>query len=150
MAKARVLFTGSGGRVLLVRLRAAAGRPHWGLPGGTVEAGSETPRDAAVREVHEELGLSRTPGRLLSVDWVRRPGDLPRTVQVFDGGQLDEDDLARIRLDEAELAEWRMCTPEEAGRLMPPPGLGQLRESLAVRAAGGGPVELVDGTRVVR
>ncbi|KOV63583.1 hypothetical protein ADK64_20155 [Streptomyces sp. MMG1121] len=148
LAKARVLFTDSAGRVLLVRLCSVAARPHWGLPGGTVEAGSETPRDAAVREIREELALPCSPGRLLSVDWVRRPDDLPRMVHVFDGGQLDERDLARIRLDETELGEWRMCAPEEARQLMSPQSWGQLKESLTARAAGRGPAELVDGTPV--
>ncbi|MEU2246303.1 NUDIX hydrolase [Streptomyces sp. NPDC019224] len=150
MAKARVVFSDEQGRVLLVRLRAPATGQGWGLPGGTVEAGEETPREAAVREVAEELGLSVEPGRLLSVDWVNRPGDCPRTVHVFDGGQVRGSGLARVRLDEAELVEWRMCPPREAEDLLSTALWGQLRESLAVRTAGTGPVELVDGVPVGR
>ncbi|RAJ42421.1 ADP-ribose pyrophosphatase YjhB (NUDIX family) [Kitasatospora sp. SolWspMP-SS2h] len=145
VAKVRVVFTDADGRVLLVRLRSAAGGPHWGLPGGTVEAGAETPRAAAVREVAEELGLDRAPGRLLAVDWVHRPGDRPRAVQVFDGGPLAEPELARIRLDPGELAEWRLCGAGEAAALLPPAGWGQLSRALAARAPGRPPAELVDG-----
>ncbi|MFD6425047.1 NUDIX domain-containing protein [Streptomyces sp. NPDC060198] len=145
VAKARVLFTDGRGRVLLVRLQPWHDAWHWGLPGGTVEAGTETPRLAAVREIGEEIGLSRVPGRLLGIDWVHRAHDRPRLVHVFDGGPLGEQDLERIRLDGEELAEWRMCTPQEAEALLLPPTWGQLKESLAVLAAGTGPAELVDG-----
>lgn len=145
MAKVRVLFTDDRDRILLVRLKTPGQGLGWGLPGGTVEAGEETPREAAAREVAEELGLDRPAGRLLSVDWVNRPEDRPRTVQVFDGGRLGAGDLARIRLDEEELAEWRLCSSSEAEALLPAAPRGQLRQSLAVLAQGTGPVELVDG-----
>ena len=47
----------SAGRLALLR-RAGTGRADglWAPPGGRVEPG-ESPRDAAIREVHEELGL---------------------------------------------------------------------------------------------
>ena len=41
------------------RLRAHAGQ--WALPGGRIDAG-ESPEDAALRELHEELGLHVEPG----------------------------------------------------------------------------------------
>ncbi|MFC7275755.1 NUDIX domain-containing protein [Paractinoplanes rhizophilus] len=37
------------------------------LPGGCVEL-DESPRQAATREVKEELGRDRDPGRLLPID----------------------------------------------------------------------------------
>jgi 8-oxo-dGTP pyrophosphatase MutT (NUDIX family) len=49
----------SGGTALLLTLRAAGLRAHssqWALPGGRCDAG-ETPVVAALRELHEELGL---------------------------------------------------------------------------------------------
>src|SRR5436190_2154986 len=54
---------GRGGTSLLLTLRAAGLRAHrgqWALPGGRCDAG-ETPLEAALRELHEELGLE--PGR---------------------------------------------------------------------------------------
>ncbi|MFI6146648.1 NUDIX hydrolase [Streptomyces sp. NPDC051109] len=146
VAKARVLFSDLRGRVLLVRLQPWHGGVHWGLPGGTVEAGTEAPRQAAVREIAEETGLSCVPGRLLALDWVNRSdGQQPRIVHVFDGGLLEDERLEGIRLDGAELAEWRMCTPREAEALLSEASRGQLAAALAVLSQGGGPAELVDG-----
>ncbi|MGO1539486.1 MAG: NUDIX hydrolase [Leucobacter sp.] len=54
------------GKILLTHWR--RGHMHgWTLPGGGIESG-EDPRDAVVREVYEETGLSAKPGKLLGVD----------------------------------------------------------------------------------
>ncbi len=108
---ASMLFTDVSGdepRVLLVE---PTYRDTWGLPGGVVEAG-ESPRDAAARETHEELGLRIRPGRLLAVDWIA-----PRAVGgdsidwLFEGGQLPEG--STIVLQKEELRSWAWCTTEE-------------------------------------
>ena len=114
---AAMLFTDGAGRVLLVE---PTYKPQWELPGGSVEA-DESPYDAAVREVIEELGLHVTPGALLVVDWV--PPRTDRTeglMLVFDGGVLGPDRTADIRLPPEELRGWAWCTPAEcADRLTP-------------------------------
>src|SRR6202163_917162 len=54
---------GPGGTALLLTLRAAGLRAHrgqWALPGGRCDQG-ETPVAAALRELHEELGLELKP-----------------------------------------------------------------------------------------
>ncbi|MGH3757484.1 NUDIX domain-containing protein [Actinophytocola sp.] len=58
---AGVLFRDKAGRVLLVE---PSYKPNWEIPGGAVEA-DESPWDAAVRELGEELGWDRPLGRLL-------------------------------------------------------------------------------------
>ncbi|MFV2083087.1 NUDIX domain-containing protein [Micromonospora sp. LOL_021] len=63
-----VLLRDRDGRILLVE---PTYKDYWELPGGVVEA-DESPYDAAVRELAEELGLAVTPGRLLVVDCRRR------------------------------------------------------------------------------
>src|SRR6267378_7673122 len=76
---------GSDGTALLLTLRAAGLRAHrgqWALPGGRCDAG-ETPVMAALRELHEELGLELTRGDVLGLldDYPTRSGDLlPRLV----------------------------------------------------------------------
>ncbi|HXO68825.1 MAG TPA: CoA pyrophosphatase [Bradyrhizobium sp.] len=71
---------GSGGTALLLTLRASGLRAHssqWALPGGRCDAG-ETPVMAALRELHEELGLGLTPDDVLGQldDYPTRSGYL--------------------------------------------------------------------------
>ena len=83
---AGVLLRDDSGRVLLVE---PAYKDYWEVPGGCVEA-DESPYDAAVREVKEELGLSIAPGRLLVADWVPpRPDRTEGVIFVYDGGIVD-------------------------------------------------------------
>ena len=110
---AALLFRDPDDRVLLVE---PTYKPDWELPGGAVEA-DESPRDAAAREITEELGLTVVPGRLLVVDWVPpRDGRTDGLMLVFDGGQL----TGPIRLAESELRSWAWCDSGEAEqRLLP-------------------------------
>lgn len=126
---AAVLFHDDAGRVLLV---APTYKEDWLLPGGAVEAG-ESPYEAAVREVEEELGLVVRPGRLLLVDWFPpRPDRTEGVGFVFDGGTLDDAGTAAIALPAEELRDWAWCTHEEATRL----GSGLLvRELIAASRA---------------
>ncbi|WP_234349034.1 NUDIX hydrolase [Streptomyces sp. WM6373] len=53
-----------GDRVLMVRRRQQEGKLLWAFPGGGIEAG-ETPEQAAVREVAEEVALEAKAVRVL-------------------------------------------------------------------------------------
>src|SRR5882757_2627548 len=71
---------GSGGTALLLTLRASGLRAHssqWALPGGRCDVG-ETPVAAALRELHEELGLELKPDDVLGQldDYPTRSGYL--------------------------------------------------------------------------
>lgn len=54
---ATLLFVIRGGRALLIRKKRGLGAGKINAPGGRLEPG-EAPRDAAVREVREELGVT--------------------------------------------------------------------------------------------
>ena len=58
---ATLLFVVRRGEVLLIRKKRGLGAGKINGPGGRVEPG-ETPRDAAVRELHEEVGLVAAAG----------------------------------------------------------------------------------------
>lgn len=110
---AAVLFTDGEGRALLVE---PAYKDYWEIPGGCVDA-DESPYDAAVRELKEELGMSVAPGRLLVVDWVpARPGRTEGVMFVYDGGVLNQARTAEIHLPPQELRSWAWCTPAEASQ----------------------------------
>lgn len=68
------------------------------VPSGCVEHG-ETPYQAAVREVAEELGIHPEIGRLLVADWAPAEAEGDKILFLFDGGVLARDELDAIRLD---------------------------------------------------
>jgi 8-oxo-dGTP pyrophosphatase MutT (NUDIX family) len=77
----------SGETALLLTLRAAGLRSHrgqWALPGGRCDEG-ETPVIAALRELHEELGLELGPDDVLGLldDYPTRSGYLITPVVVW-------------------------------------------------------------------
>jgi 8-oxo-dGTP pyrophosphatase MutT (NUDIX family) len=103
----------SGGTALLLTLRAAGLRAHrsqWALPGGRCDAG-ETPVEAALRELHEELGLQLQPNDVLGQldDYPTRSGYLITPVVVWAARRTaiapNPDEVAsvhRIALDDIE------------------------------------------------
>jgi 8-oxo-dGTP pyrophosphatase MutT (NUDIX family) len=88
VAIALVEVGGMGSRTaLLLTLRAAGLRSHrgqWALPGGRCDEG-ETPVMAALRELHEELGLELGPDDVLGLldDYPTRSGYLITPVVVW-------------------------------------------------------------------
>jgi ADP-ribose pyrophosphatase YjhB (NUDIX family) len=128
MSAAGALFFDERGRILLVEPNY---KPHWEIPGGVVEQG-ETPSEACRREVEEELGLIREPGRLLVVDWA--PKDVDRILFVFEGGLLTARD--EIRLQAEELKSCEFVTPQEALRRLIPRLARRVAEALKARESG--------------
>ncbi|ROO61518.1 ADP-ribose pyrophosphatase YjhB (NUDIX family) [Micromonospora sp. Llam0] len=139
-----VLFRDHAGRILIVE---PTYKDYWELPGGVVEA-DESPYEAAVRELTEELGLTVAPGRLLVVDWVPpRTGRTEGVMFVYDGGVLDTARTDAIRLPPQELRSWAWSTLAQAQQRLSP--LLARRATVAVEAADdGGTRYLEDGNRV--
>jgi 8-oxo-dGTP diphosphatase len=123
---AGVLFRDASGGVLLVR---PSYKPGWDIPGGVVEPG-ESPLTAAVRETEEELGLALPVGDLLVAEWLHTEPFGDRLQWVFDGGVLDGDTLARIRVDGEELLEATVHPLEALSGLAPPPLAARLELAL--------------------
>ncbi|KPI04358.1 NUDIX hydrolase [Actinobacteria bacterium OK074] len=114
---AGVLFFDAVGRVMLVD---PVCKDPWEIPGGTVER-DESPRDGAVREVKEELGLLWQPGRQLGIDWAGPwPGRSEGMAAVFDGGVLGPEQVAGIRLRAEEIRAFEFVGPDQVrARLIP-------------------------------
>jgi 8-oxo-dGTP diphosphatase len=126
------LITDPDGRVLLVKPNY---RDHWSLPGGICELG-EPPHAGCEREVAEEIGLSRTPGPLLALDWAQPFGTDVRPIMafVFDGGTLDDD--GSIVLQQEELDGYQFTDVASVPDFMGPPGARRVGAALAARNTG--------------
>lgn len=96
---AGVLFFDERDRVLLV---VPSYKDYRDIPGGYVEHG-ETPREAAIREVQEELAITPPIGRLIVADWAPNQTEGDKLLFIFDGGILTTEYLGRIRLNSEEL-----------------------------------------------
>ncbi|WP_439660032.1 NUDIX domain-containing protein [Lentzea sp. HUAS TT2] len=129
ISAAGALFFDDAGRLLLVE---PTYKPHWEIPGGVIEHG-ETPSEACRREIEEELGLVKEPGRLLVVDWAPQ-GDQDRVLFVFEGGLLTTAD--EIRLQAEELRSYEFVPPDEAGRRLIPRLARRVAEALRARESG--------------
>jgi 8-oxo-dGTP diphosphatase len=113
---AGVLFFDDAGRILLVQ---PTYKDHWDIPGGYVENG-ETPSQAAVREIREELDFDAPVGSLLIADWAPHPNEGDKLLFVFDGGTLTAGQLKGIRLQADELASYALHDPAEVLTLLIP------------------------------
>ncbi|MFG2135769.1 (deoxy)nucleoside triphosphate pyrophosphohydrolase [Streptomyces sp. NPDC048650] len=99
------------GRLLAARRSAPpalAGR--WELPGGKVEDG-ETPEQALVRELREELGVEAAAGERIPGEWVLRPGFVLRvwTARLLSGEPRplqDHDELRWLWPAEEQHVDW--------------------------------------------
>lgn len=113
------IITDPAGRLLLIRRGHAPEAGRWSLPGGRIEPG-ETDRQAVVREVREETGLSVSCGALVGA--VERPAPGGAVLQIRDyaatvtGGRLAPG-------DDAAAARW--VTPAELSQLPLTSGLAE-------------------------
>lgn len=107
------------GEVILVRqYRPAIGRLVWELPAGTLKD-AEDPREAAVRECHEEIGL--IPSRLETLGaFFPTPGYCDEAMNFFRVSGLREptDDDDEAKPDEDEDIEARAFTLDELKRMI--------------------------------
>jgi 8-oxo-dGTP diphosphatase len=99
------------GRLLAARRSAPpelAGR--WELPGGKCEPG-ETPEQALVRELREELGVETEPVERIPGEWPLRPGYVFQvwTVRLLAGEPRpleDHDELRWLGPEESDAVDW--------------------------------------------
>jgi ADP-ribose pyrophosphatase YjhB (NUDIX family) len=120
-----VFFTPDG-RILLLRHVYRRLYP-WGLPAGFLNAG-ESPEDAAVREVREEIGLIVKVTRTLDVQAVR-----PRHMEVVVLGTVLPDQPMRPN---AEIFEGAFVPPGVLPPGMMPSQAEIVRRAVAVHVSG--------------
>ncbi|MFI0983077.1 (deoxy)nucleoside triphosphate pyrophosphohydrolase [Streptomyces sp. NPDC021093] len=99
------------GRLLAARRSAPpelAGR--WELPGGKLEPG-ETPEQALVRELREELGVEAEPVQRIPGEWPLKPGYVLQvwTARLLSGDPRpleDHDELRWLGPEESDSVDW--------------------------------------------
>ena len=123
-AISQLLVRDRDGRVLICQLTY---KRDWDLPGGVVEVG-ESPRDAAGREIEEELALTIDAGDLLLTDWLPPWGGWDDAVcLVFDGGEHDAEpprprSTLRAARDPARRVRHRSSRSASGAPTSPPAG----------------------------
>lgn len=112
---AAALFIDNKNRVFVVK---PTYKSHWEIPGGVVEK-NESPKQAATREVKEELGIDVPNLEFLCVDYAVPSEPKDESLQfVFFGGQLDQKTLSKIKLNKEELSEYKFVSVREAKKLL--------------------------------
>jgi len=108
-SSAAVALYDANGRVLVVK---AHYKKYWSLPGGIVDAG-ETPRQAAVRETREEVGL---PVHIDKLDFrliVNRVSDIAQTYQFIFENRVGASVLNHVIIDNNEIESYALVSREE-------------------------------------
>ncbi len=115
------LFLNEQRQILLVN---PTYKPQWEIPGGIVEE-DESPRQACIREVEEELGLVIAPDHLLSIGYQAATNVQTESLMfIFFGGMLSESQIAGLRLPAEELSELRFWNAADVHQALTPT-LGQ-------------------------
>ncbi|GAA3462254.1 NUDIX domain-containing protein [Saccharothrix longispora] len=139
-AVAVVALDDDGGVTLVHQYRHPLGRRLWELPAGLLDAGGESPREAAARELAEEVGLAATEWVTL-VDVAVSPGFTDEVVRVFLARGLSVVDRDVQGEEEADL-EARTFPLDEAvamalaGEIVNGPAVAGLLAARAVVAGG--------------
>ena len=99
--------------LLIKRTEIKRGKPnslpnYWDIPGGMVESG-ETPKDAVIRETHEEVNLNVSVGRILHEDSnYDKEKDTVFTRLVYQCELLENQTTENIFLQEDEHSEYKL------------------------------------------
>jgi 8-oxo-dGTP pyrophosphatase MutT (NUDIX family) len=100
-----------------------------------VEPG-ESPAEACLREIKEELGLTAELGKLLVVDWAPHPSEGDKLLFIFDAGFAAQAELEAMTPDGIEISEIQFRSSEWLTGRMPDRLERRLR--LAILAAQSG------------
>lgn len=84
-------------------------KPYWTLPGGIIDPG-ETPREGAIRETVEEVGIAVDPSTVEFVAVIDRRSEVAETYQFIFKAPLPETQRSSIRLQVSEIQAYEFVT----------------------------------------
>lgn len=129
---AGALFTDRDGNVLLVKPTYKDG---WDIPGGYVEPG-ETPIEACIREIKEEIGIDRPVSTLLVADWAPSEKEGDKLLFIFDGGIIRPDDIDDFNLQVDEIDQAALHPLSALGDLLIPRLARRVNAAVLARSEG--------------
>lgn len=97
-------------------------KDFWSVPGGVIDK-DESPRDAALREVKEEIGIELINCQLLCVDYMSSIDSGYSTKDeniqfIFYGGILTNEQISQIQIPQEEIGEFKFVSKEESLKLV--------------------------------
>jgi len=108
-SSAGVALYDANGRVLIVK---AHYKKYWSFPGGIIDAG-ETPRQAAVRETREEVGLPINIDKLDFRLIVNRESNIAQTYQFIFESRVGVSTLNHVLIDNKEIEAYALVSRED-------------------------------------
>jgi 8-oxo-dGTP pyrophosphatase MutT (NUDIX family) len=109
VSSAALILEDSEGRVLIVK---ANYKTYWTFPGGIIDK-DETPKEAAIRETKEEVGITVEPHIVKFVAVINRKSKLAQTYQFLFKAQLTRKMLSTIVLQTSEMEEYALVTKKD-------------------------------------
>jgi len=109
ISSSAMILENSVGQVMIIK---ANYKPYWTFPGGIIDPG-ETPKEGAIRETFEEVGVRIDPLDVTFVAVISRTSSYAETYQFVFKAPLRMGTLENLVLQASEIDEYLLVTKEQ-------------------------------------